>query len=426
VTAEAETVVAPRVSPWRGIGRSLRHRNYRLFFCGQSVSLIGTWLTRTATSWLVYRISHSALMLGVVSFAGFIPAFILSPVAGVLVDRWDKHRVLVITQICAALQSAGLAVLTLAGRITIPQIVALSVFQGLINAFDVPARQSFVVRMIEDRRDLPNAIALNSSIVNLARLIGPTCAGILIATVGEGGCFAIDAVSYLAVITTLLMMTVVRDAPRPASATSMLRELRDGVEYARRSRVIVAVVGLLALVSFMGVPYMTLLPMIVTGRLAGDARLLGYLTAASGLGALSGALMLAAKKTVVGLPRIIAVSAFVFGAGVFFFGLSHSLWLSVPMMYLSGLGMMTQMASSNTILQTIVHEDKRGRIMSLFAMAYMGMAPFGSLFGGYVADRIGAAPTLEFGGIVCCLGALVFLRARPAIEAELSHKLLTN
>jgi MFS family permease len=398
---------------WTGIARSLRHRNYRLFFYGQTVSLIGTWLTRTATSWLVYRISHSAVVLGVVSFAGLMPAFLLSPVAGVLVDRWDKHRVLVATQICSALQSAGLAALTLAGTITIPYLLALSVFQGLINAFDVPARQSFVVQMIEDRRDLPNAIALNSSIVNLARLIGPSFAGILIATVGEGGCFTIDAVSYLAVIATLLMMSITRHEATPTGHKHVLLELKEGFDYARRSRTIVAVIGLLALVSFMGVPYMTLLPIIVTERLSGDARLLGYLTAASGLGALAGALFLASRKSVFGLERITSVSAFVFGVGLILFGLSHQLWLSLPMMFVSGLGMMVQMASSNTILQTIVEESKRGRIMSLFAMAYMGMAPFGSLFAGFVADRVGAGVTVEWGGVVCCLGALVFARTLP-------------
>ena len=238
------------------IARSLRHRNYRLFFCGQSVSLIGTWLTRVATSRLVYRLTHSALMLGLVSFAGLIPTFFLAPVAGVLVDRWNKHRVLVTTQICAALQSAGLSVLTLSGHITIPQILALSTFQGFINAFDFAARQSFVVQMIEDRNDLPNAIALNSSIVNLARLIGPSFAGILIATVGEGGCFTIDAVSYLAVIATLLMMTV-RPQRKKLTAQKVFHELKEGGHYAKSSTAITSVILLLALIRFMGMPYMT-------------------------------------------------------------------------------------------------------------------------------------------------------------------------
>jgi MFS family permease len=401
------------------IARSLRHRNYRLFFCGQSISLIGTWLTRVATSWLVYRLTHSALLLGLVSFAGLIPTFLLAPLAGVLADRWNKHRVLVATQVCAALQSAALAALTLSGRITIAHLVLLSVVQGLINAFDMPVRQSFLVQMIEDRSDLPNAIALNSSMVNLARLVGPSFAGILIATVGEGGCFTIDAISYLAVIATLLMMKITARAPKPASQKRVLHELTEGFQYAGRSPAILSVLALLALVSFMGVPYMTLLPMIVTGPLAGDARVLGYLTAASGLGALTGALFLASRKSVHGLGRIIVISAFGFGVGLILFGGSRSIWFSLPVMLVTGMGMMVQMAASNTILQTIVDEDKRGRVMSLFLMAYAGMMPFGSLFGGFMADRFGARLTLECGGVICCIGALVFLRALPDISREI-------
>jgi MFS family permease len=407
---------AARRPSWTGLARSLRHRNYRLFFCGQTVSLIGTWLTRVATSWLVYRLSRSALVLGLVSFAYLIPVFILTPMAGVLVDRWNKHRVLVATQVCAALQSALLAALTLAGRITVPQVLVLSVCQGLINAFDFPARQSLVVQMIEDRSDLPNAIALNSSMVNLARLVGPSFAGILIATIGEGGCFAVDAVSYLAVIATLLMMSVTLRESRPAAQKHVLLELRDGFAYAMRSRPIVAVLGLMALVSFMGTPYLTLLPMMVSERLAGDARLLGYLTAASGLGALAGALYLAARKSARGLGRITWISAFAFGCGLILFSLTRQVWSSLPTMFLSGMGMMVQMAASNTILQTLVEESKRARIMSLYAMAYAGMSPFGSLFGGFLADRIGVAATLRWGGAACCAGALVFLRALPALR----------
>jgi MFS family permease len=398
---------------WAQTARSLRHRNYRLFFAGQSVSLIGTWVTRVATSWLVYRLTHSALMLGVVSFVGLIPTFFMSPVAGVLVDRWNQHRVLLATQVCAAIQSAALAVLTLSGRITIHEILGLSIFQGFINAFDFPVRQSFVVQMIEDRGDLSNAIALNSSMTNIARLLGPSFAGILIASVGEGGCFAIDAVSYLAVIATLLMMTIKPQAPRLVQGKRIFHELQEGFRYARDSGEIVSVLALLALVSFMGMPYMTLLPMIASGQLAGDAKVLGYLTAASGLGALSGALFLASKKSSAGYGSLMPLAAFVFGLGLILVGLSRNLWFSLPMMALSGMGMMVQLASSNTILQTLVDEDKRGRIMSLFVMAYAGMAPFGSLFGGFLADRIGASRTFEWGGAACCAGAVLFLRTRP-------------
>ena len=402
-------------SSFAGITRSLKHRNYRLFFSGQTISLIGTWLTRVAASWLAYRLSHSALVLGMVSFAGLIPTFVIAPFAGVLADRWNKHRVLVLTQVCAALQSAALATLTISGRMTIPYLIGLSVVQGLINAFDMPVRQSLLVELIEDRRDLPNAIALNSSMVNFARLVGPSLAGILIASVGEGGCFAIDAVSYLAVIATLLMMSFKPKTHAPAAQKHLLLELKDGFIYAGRSPAIISVLALLALVSFMGVPYMTLLPMIVTERLAGDARTLGYLTAASGLGALTGVLFLASRRSVLGLGRIIFVSSLVFGTGLILFGLSHSIWLSMAMTMVAGMGMMVQMAATNTVLQSIVEENKRGRVMSLFLMAFTGTAPFGSLFGGFMADRVGAAMTLEVGGVACCIGGLLFLRALPEV-----------
>lgn len=388
------------------MGRALRHRNYRLFFCGQSISLIGTWLTRTATSWLVYQLSHSAMTLGVVSFASLIPAFLLTPLAGVLVDRSDKHRVLVATQICAAVQSALLAAVTLSGLATIPLLLALNVFQGLINAFDIPVRQSFVVQMIDDKADLPNAIALNSTMVNLARLIGPSVAGILIATVREGGCFAIDAVSYLAVIATLLMMTISPRERRTGPQKHLIVDFKEGFAYVRQSRTIVSILLLFALVSLMGVPYMTLLPMIVGERFSGGAKDLGYLTAASGFGAVIGALYLSSRKSAEGLSSIVWKAAFGFGIGLILLGLVRGYSASMLTMLGSGMGMMLQMAASNTALQTVVEEDKRGRVMSLFAMAYTGMAPFGSLMGGYLADRIGPSATLEWGGVACCLGAV--------------------
>lgn len=400
----------------RGIARSLRHRNFKLFFCGQSISLIGTWLTRVATSWLVYRLTHSAQLLGVVSFASLIPTFVLAPIAGVLADRWNKHRALVITQVAALLQSAALAALTISGRITVTQLVWLSVAQGLVNAFDMPVRQSMLIQMIDDRADLPNAIALNSSMVNMARLVGPSFAGILIAAVGEGGCFAIDAVSYLAVIATLLMMSLPAVRAASASRKHVLHELKEGFQYAARSGPIISVLSLLGLMSLAGAPYMTLLPVIVGGHLGGGARTLGYLTGASGLGALGGALYLASRTTPQGLGRVIALAAFGFGASLILFGFSTVLWLSLPIMVFSGLGMMVQMAASNTVLQTVTEEEKRGRVMSLFLMAYSGLLPFGSLLAGYLADRIGAARTIEYGGAVCCAGALVFARVLPQIR----------
>lgn len=398
------------------LARALKHRNYRLFFLGQGVSLTGTWLTRVATSWLVYRLSHSAVMLGLVSFASLIPASILTPFAGVLVDRWNRHRVLTLAQIAAALQATALAILTIGGWITIPHLLILSGIQGLIRAFEIPARQAFVVEMIEDRADLPNAIALNSSLANLARLLGPSFAGILIASVGEGGCFAIDAISYLAVISTLLMMRLRPVPPKSTAPKKMRQELLEGFAYARSSPVILAVLGLLALISFTGVPYRTLLPMIVSERLGGDARILGYLTAASGLGALGGALFLASRPSLKGIGRVISLSALTFGLGLMLFGLSHSFWFSLPMMLVTGLGMMVEMAASNTLIQSLVSEDMRGRVMSLYAMAFTGMMPFGGLFGGFLAAQIGAGPTLAWGGSLCCLGGLAFGAVLPRLR----------
>jgi MFS family permease len=409
-------MTAPReaVTGLRSIGRALRHRNYRLFFSGQSISLIGTWLTRVATSWLIYRLTGSALLLGLVSFAGQIPTFILAPLAGVLVDRWDRYRVLVVTQVLAMIQSGLLAGLAIAGVINV-QVLALSVFQGLINAFDMPARQSMVVQMVEDRADLPNAIALNSSMVNAARLIGPAVAGALIAAVGEGWCFFVDALSYLAVLASLLMMRIQR-RPRATKSTRVLHEMREGFRYASGFAPIRAVLLLLAVVSLMGVPYMVLLPVIAREVLGGGAGTLGALTAASGLGALMSALYLASRKTVLGLGRVIVASAALFGVGLIGLARVSVLWLALPVMLVTGAGMMLQMASSNTVLQTIVDEDKRGRVMSLFAMAFFGTAPLGSLLAGTLASRMGAQNTILVGGGVCVVASAVFFRALPELQ----------
>jgi MFS family permease len=399
----------------RSLGRALRHHNYRLFFTGQSISLIGTWMTRIATSWLIYRLTGSALLLGVLSFAGQVPTFLLAPVAGVLVDRWNRHHVLIVTQVLAMLQSAALAVLTLTGVITVEQVVLLSVAQGLINAFDMPARQALVIHMVDDKADLANAIALNSSMVNAARLIGPSIAGVVIAWLGEGVCFLADAASYGAVIASLLAMRLV--LPKPgAAAARVLRQLAEGFRYAMGFTPIRAILALLALVSLMGMPYVVLMPVIAVRLLGGGAHTLGFLMAASGLGALCGALSLAARRTVLGLGRAIPAAAAAFGAGLMALSLSRSFWLSLLVMPVIGAGMMVQMASSNTILQTIVDEEKRGRVMSFYAMAFVGMAPFGSLAAGAAAQRFGTPLTLRVGGAVCVLGAIAFLTRLPTLR----------
>ena len=398
--------------------RALRHRNYRLFFGGQSISLIGTWMTRIATSWLVYRLTGSAWLLGLVGFAGQIPSFLLAPFAGVLVDRWDRHRLLVVTQILAMLQSAALAALALAGVINIRHILALSLFQGLINAFDMPGRQAFVVEMVESRADLANAIALNSSMVNAARLLGPSIAGGVIAAVGEGWCFALDAASYLAVIASLLLMRLAPRAARPEAAARgrVLPELREGLAYVARSAPIRSILLLLATVSLVGMPYTVLMPIFASQILHGGPHTLGFLMAATGVGALGGAVYLASRETVLGLGRLIALMSALFGAGLIGFAYSRSLWLSLLLLLATGAGFMVQMAASNTILQTLVEDDKRGRVMSFYTMAFMGTAPFGSLFAGAVAHRIGAPATLALGGAGCLLAAAWFARLLPELR----------
>ena len=395
--------------------RALRHRNYRLFFAGQGVSLIGTWMTRVATSWLVYRLSGSILLLGVVGFAGQIPAFFVAPLGGVLVDRGNRRQILVATQIVLMLQAFALAGLALVGVITVWQILLLSIVQGVANAFDIPARQAFVIEMVEDPADLGNAIALNSSIFNGARLIGPPIAGALIAVVGEGWCFLIDGISYLAVIVALLAMQFV-PRPRAARPRSLLQQLTAGMRYAYRSAPIKSVLLLVALVSLMGMPYAVLMPVVAREILHGTAHTFGWLMGASGLGAVAGSLYLASRRSVAGLGGVIAWATGWFGIGLIAFGCSRALWLSLPLMLMVGFGMLAQMAASNTVLQTIVEEDKRGLVMSFYAMAFMGMAPFGSLLAGTLAHQVGVANTLVIGGVACGLGALAFLRELPELQ----------
>ena len=410
--------VGPRRTQLAAMGRALRHRNYRLFFVGQGVSLVGSWITRVATGWLVWRLTGSEALLGLIGFAGQIPTTLVAPFAGVLVDRWNRHRTLVVTQLVAMLQSAALAVFALSGEITVGWIAALSVVQGLVNAFDMPARQAFVVEMVTDRADLPNAIALNSSLVNAARLVGPSIAGVLIAAVGEGWCFAVDAVSYLAVVGSLVAMRGIR--PRPARpASGVLADFRDGFRYVAGFPAIRAILLLLAVVSLTGFPYVVLMPVFARDVLGGGPHTLGLLMAASGVGALVGALWLAARPSVLGLGRVVVIAGGVFGLALVGFGLSRWLWLSVPMVVAVGGGMMIQMAGSNTLVQTLVDEDKRGRVMSFYTLAFFGMAPFGSLLAGVLASWIGAPLTVVVGGAVSLGGVALFASKLPALRREL-------
>jgi MFS family permease len=399
---------------WRLVLRALRHRNYRLFFGGQGISLIGTWMTRVATGWLVYRLTGSAFLLGLVSFAGQIPILFLGPFAGVWVDRLNRHRVLVVTQILSMLESFALAVLALLHVITVGEMIWLNLFQGVINSFDMPARQAFVIEMVEDPQDLGNAIALNSSLVNAARLIGPSVAGLIIAAVGEGYCFLIDGISYMAVIASLLAMTIVR--PREHKHEGVLAELREGWDYVTGFRPIWSILLLLSLISVVGMPYTTLMPIFAGKILHGGAHTLGFLMAAIGVGALFGAITLAARKTVLGLGRLIPLTAAGFGAGLMGFAMSRWFWLSMLLLVGTGYCFMQEMAASNTILQTIVENKKRGRVMSFYAMSFQGLAPFGSLIAGAAAARIGAPETMLMGGGISILGAGVFALQLPALR----------
>ncbi len=395
--------------------RSLKYRNFRLYFTGQSVSLIGTWIQRITVPWLVYHLTDSAFLLGVVGFAGQIPTFLIAPFAGIITDRMNRYYLLIITQVAAMVQAFLLAFLYLGGHIQVWQIIMLSILLGIINAFDVPVRQSFMVEMVEKKDDLANAIALNSSMVNGARLLGPSIAGILIALTGEGVCFLLNGVSYLFVIVSLLMMRI---TPRviPQKEKHVVKELKEGFNYTFGFPPIKFIILLLAVVSLTAMPYNVLMPVFAKVTLHGSAHTYGFLMGASGLGAMMGALFLASRKNVLGLDKIIPLAAGTFGLALVAFSFSRFFTLTLVLMIFIGLGMMLQLASSNTIIQTVADDDKRGRVMSFYTMAFMGTAPFGSFIAGSLASKLGAPHTLLIGGTICVLGALVFSRKLPKFK----------
>ena len=397
------------------MGRAFRYRNYRLYFGGQGVSLIGTWMQQIAMSWLVYRLTNSAFYLGLIGFTGMAPMFFLTSFAGVFIDRMHRRNLLIITQILATIQASLLAFLTLSGHIQVWHLVLLSLFLGSINAFDMPARQSFVIEIVENKEDLGNAIALNSFMFNSARLVGPSIAGLLVAAIGEGPCFLLNAVSFLAIIGTLLAMRIPRRKSETASA-SLFHGFKEGYRYVLGFPPIRYVLLLLALTSLVGMPYMVLMPILARDILHGGPHTLGFLMGASGVGALVGALYLASRKSVLGLERLIVIASSIFGAGLIVFSFSRYLPLSLFILLFAGFGMIIQMASSNTILQTITDEDKRGRVMSFYTMAFGGTAPFGSIMAGSLASRIGAPHTVIIGGTICIIGSLFFLKKLPLIR----------
>jgi MFS family permease len=395
--------------------RALRHRNFQLFFAGQLISLIGTWMQNVAQAWLVYRLTGSSALLGMVGFAGQIPVFLISPLGGLIADRYSRQRTVIATQTSALILAFVLAGLTLTGRVQVAHIFVLAALLGVVNAFDIPARQSFLVEMV-GREDLINAIALNSSMFNGARIVGPAVAGILVAAIGEGWCFFANGVSYIAVIIGLIMIKVPPAAtPKKGSAISHIAE---GFRFAARTTPIRALLLLLGLVSLTGMPYAVLMPVFADHIFHSGARGLGILMGFSGAGALVGALALATRQGVVGLGRWVAVSTGVFGASLILFSFSRSFWIAAALLVPVGMAMMTQMGASNTLIQTMTPDPLRGRVMSVYSMMFMGMAPAGALLAGVMADRFGAPFTVAAGGAVAIAGSIIFALRLPALRSE--------
>jgi MFS family permease len=400
--------------------RALSSRNYRLYFTGQIISLLGTWMTQTATLWLVYQISSSAFYLGLVGFVSQAPSFFLGPIAGTWVDRVNRHRLLIVTQVLSMAQSFALAAFAFAHQIDVPHLLILGALQGVINAFDMPARQALVVEFVEDREHLGNAIALNSTSFNVARLGGPALAGLLIAAVGPAWCYLIDGLSFVAVIVCLLLM---RFPPRQVvpHTGNALADLRDGLRYAGSHPVIRALIVLIMVVSFFGFSFSVLVPIFARDIFHGDARTLGFLMSASGCGALTAALYLSVRDGAKGLSKSIVTGGLLLGVGLILFSLAHVLWLALPCMYAVGLGGVLLMASSNTVIQTVVDNQMRGRVMALFTMAFTGTAPLSNLAMGWFAQRVGGATVLAFTGSICVLAAWLFHRRLPSIRAAVAR-----
>jgi MFS family permease len=402
----------------RRLFRALYARNYRLYFGGQSLSVTGSWMQRMALSWWVYRGTHATLMLGGVGCAGQLPALLLAPVAGALVDRWGRHRLLIVTQTLAMLQAFVLAWLVLAGLATLWPLLLVSALLGVINAVDMPARQALLVDLVDQPEDLGNALALNAAMTNGARLVGPSLAGLVIVHGGEGLCFLLNGLSYLAILPALGAMRLPPRHPAPPRAP-VLTEARDGVRYAWGLAPLRAILLLVSAVNLLGMPYQVLLPVFATDILQGNAHTLGRLAAAAGVGAILGALALMVRDSVRGLGHLLVLATSLFSLGLI--GLSFARTEGMALLALVGAsgGMMMLTTASNTLLQTMVEEDKRGRIMSLYTLAFVGMAPIGSLVAGSVAGQIGAPQTVRIGGVCCLLGAVVFARHLPTLRALL-------
>ena len=387
--------------------RAFQYRNYRLYFGGQSLSLIGTWMQRTAVSWVVYTMTHSPLMLGITAFASQFPSFLLSLVGGIASDRYNRYKLLLITQTASMIQAVLLAILTFTARYTVWEILSLSVLLGIINAFDVPARQPLVHEMVQNKNDLPNALAFNSSMVNLARLLGPALSGIVLQRFGAGVCFSLNAVSFLAVIASLLLMKL-PPYKKPFSKKKATTEFVEGFLYLTKTPSIGMMILMLTLVSLLVLPYNTLLPVYAKIIFKGDASTFGYINSFIGLGAVSGALFLASLKTGSNLKKILLVNTIIFGFGLVLFSHLTSFPLAMVFAVLCGFGTMSQTTICNTVIQTEAHPNMRGRVISYFAMSVFGMLPLGSLLIGLVSEHIGAPDTILLEGIIALIIAFAF------------------
>jgi MFS family permease len=404
--------------------RAFRHRDYRLFFAGQLTSLVGTWMQTVAQSWLVYRITGSATLLGVVGFASQFPIFLLSPIAGAVADTYPRRKTMIIIQTLMMLLAFPLAALTLMNRIQVWQVMVLAILLGFVNSFDIPVRQSFIAEMV-GREDLINAIALNSSMMNGARVIGPAVAGILVSIVGEGWCFLLNGVSYLAVIIGLLFIRAGNTPPREHHGSRM-DAILEGLRFALHTKPVRALLLLLGVVSLMGMPYSVLMPIFADDILHGGPKGLGLLMGFAGIGALLGAALLAGRQGVRGLGSWVMFACAGFGSSLIFFSLSRNFWLSMVLLIPTGFSMMVQMASSNTLIQSMVPDRLRGRVMAIYSMMFVGMAPFGALLAGVLAHLLGAPMTVAIGGLVCIAGAIVFGFHLPKIRAEGRELILTQ
>lgn len=400
---------------FKNVFRALRYKNFRLFFIGQSISLIGTWMQSIALSWLVYRLTGSAFALGLVVFLSQIPSFLLSPLAGVVSDRWNRHRLLLFTQIFAMIQAFVLAVLTLSGVIAVWHIFILAALLGCVNSIEIPTRHSFLIDMVEKKEALGNAIALNSFMFNMAKLTGPSIAGIIIALAGEGMCFLFNGLSFLAVIWSLLLMKI-NVRKKEAAVSYVIQELKEGFNYTFGFAPIRTILLLISAINLMGISYIVLMPVFARDVLFGGPSSLGFLMSSAGVGALLATIFLASRRNAVKLGNIIPVSSALFSAGIIFFSLSRVLWVSMFLLLITGFGLMVSMATCNIILQTIADDDKRGRVMSFYTMSFMGMAPLGSLLSGTLAARYGAPAALMIGGIFCFLSSLAFAREIPRLK----------